>query len=119
MADEQSETKQQVLRDPSVRSNNFVSLYVNNTNCGYTRFDIQAVFSRTQLTMTDTPSIEEVAVVTMSPQHAKAFLQAFEGNLKSYEKQYGEIVLDPEKTEAQAEPETSPEKKPEPTKKSK
>jgi Protein of unknown function (DUF3467) len=92
MTDEQTEIEQD-SSDRYIRSNNFISLYVNNTNCGYTKFDIQMIFSKTQVTMTNLPTREEVAVVAMSPQHAKALLKALEATLKRYEKNYGEIIL--------------------------
>ncbi len=41
------------------------------------------------------PKARVLARIVMTPQHAKMFLQALQENIARYEKQYGEIKVDP------------------------
>lgn len=83
------------------RSENFRNFYINNTRFGYTKWDIQMLCSQVSVTMDASGSpIEEIALITMSPSHAKAVLKALESNIKIYEEEYGEIVLPPEEEKA-------------------
>ena len=75
---------------------NFVSLYVNNTNFGHTKFDFQISFNRVDISRDEnTKFIEEQAIVTMTPEYAKALLMDFTRVLKNYEDEFGEIVFRP------------------------
>jgi hypothetical protein len=81
-----------------VRSEDFVNLYINNTRFGYSKFDIQMICARSTVSLDLSQSkIEEMAVIIMSPQHAKAMLIAMENNIRVYEAQHGEIKLPEER----------------------
>ncbi len=76
------------------RANDFISLYVNNTQFGYTRFDFQIVFGRVEITRDeDYNYVQEKAVVTMTPEYAKAFLTDFAKVLMEYESKHGVIEV--------------------------
>lgn len=82
------------------RSPEFVSLYINNTRFGYSKWDIQMLCGRISVTtVPDITPVEELAVISMSPQHAKAVLKALEGNIKIYEEVHGEIIMPKDGTE--------------------
>lgn len=79
------------------RSENFKTFYVNNTRFGYTKWDIQMLCSQVSVTLDVKGSpVEEVALITMSPAHAKAVYKALGENIKIYEDEYGEIPVPPE-----------------------
>jgi hypothetical protein len=40
----------------------------------------------------DCPPVEELALITMSPEHAKAVLKALQTSLESYEEDHGKIA---------------------------
>ncbi len=83
-------------REEFKKSPNFVSLYVNSTNFGHTKFDFQISLNRVDISRdTDKKFIEEQAIVTMTPEYAKALLMDFARVLKNYEDEFGEIVLRP------------------------
>ena len=83
---------------PPKRSENFMNLYINNTRFAYTKRDIQMLCSRISVTMEEEGSpVEEVAIITMTPAHAKAVMRALEANIKIYEEEYGEIAMSPDK----------------------
>jgi len=78
------------------KSPNFVSLYVNSTNFGHTKFDFQIAFGQSDISRDENSEyIEELAIVTMTPEYAKALLMDFARVLQDYEKEFGEIVLRP------------------------
>ncbi len=82
------------LVDDVSRSPEFVSLYINNTRFGFSKWDIQMICGRVSVTtVKNQKAVEELAVIAMSPQHAKAVLNALEGNIKIYEEEYGEIIM--------------------------
>lgn len=79
------------------RSEQFTNIYINNTRFAYTKYDVQMLCAQISITMEDGGSpVEEVALITMSPGHAKAVLHALAANIKLFETEYGEIVLPPE-----------------------
>jgi hypothetical protein len=76
------------------RSPNFTIIYTNNVNFAFTGVDVQMICSRTIASMDEnTEAVEEVATIIMTPQHAKAVLHALQGNLQTYESNYGEIKM--------------------------
>lgn len=92
--------KEVVTIDKPTRSEDFVNLFVNNVRFGYTKFDIQMICARSTVSLDPINSgIEEIAVITFTPAHAKAVLQALENNLKIYEDQYGEIIMPDDREE--------------------
>lgn len=79
------------------KAGDFVSLYVNNTTFGYTRFDFQILFGRVEVSRdTEYDYTQETATITMTPEYAKAFLVDFARVLKEYEAKHGEIGERPE-----------------------
>jgi hypothetical protein len=95
-----SETKTKTYEDLARRefrkSPDFASLYVNSTTFGHTKFDFQIVFGRTDVSRDkNSEYTEELAVVAMTPEYAKALFLDFGKVLENYEKEYGEIVLRP------------------------
>lgn len=81
------------------RTDDFVSLYVNNTQFGYTRFDFQIMFGRVEISRDNNYNqIQETAVVTMTPEYAKALLTDFAKVLMQYEQAHGEIKIRPDVT---------------------
>ena len=98
----QSIDKEQLVFDPQdvKRASDFVSLYINSTRFGYTKWDVQMICGRITVTMDKTQNpIEELAVIAMSPEHAKAVLIALTVNIKSYEDEHGEIIIPKDKPE--------------------
>ena len=80
-------------KDDFKRSDDFVSLYVNSTQFGFTRWDFQIMFGRVEVSRDPTESYsKEVAVVTMTPEYAKALLVDFTKVISEFEGQYGTIV---------------------------
>lgn len=78
------------------QSPNFVSLYVNTTGFGHTRFDFQISLGRIDVSRDKTHDfVEELAVLTMTPEFAKALLIDYQRNMEQYEAEFGEIVLRP------------------------
>jgi hypothetical protein len=83
------------------RPPSFVSLYINNTRFGFTKWDFQMICGRVSITTDKTQSpIEELAVIAMSPQHAKAVFNAFKQSLEGYEAEHGEIIISESKPPA-------------------
>ena len=84
----------------AVRSPDFVSLYINNTRFGFSKWDIQMICGRVSVTaIQNLNPVEELAVIAMSPQHAKAVLKALEKNIEIYEAEHGEIIIPKDKPE--------------------
>lgn len=78
------------------KSPNFVSLYVNSTSFGHTKFDFQIVFGQSDISRDkNSEFIEELAVVIMTPEYAKALYLDYGRIVENYEKEFGEIVLRP------------------------
>ncbi len=52
------------------------------------------ICSRTIASMDENVTdIEEIATIIMTPQHAKAVLNALQGNIRAYEEVHGEIKM--------------------------
>jgi hypothetical protein len=91
------------------RADDFVSLYVNNVQFGYTRFDFQIMLGRVEISRDENHNhVKETAVLTMTPEYAKAFLNDFSRVLADYEKQHGELKIRPDISESLKE--STPEK---------
>jgi hypothetical protein len=77
---------------PRRMSPNFVSLYVNQTEFAMTPWDLQIQMSNVHGEGSSLV-IEDVANLSMSPHHAKAFALALLTNVKAWEQSFGEIKL--------------------------
>lgn len=71
----------------------FARLYSNSVQMGLTPWDIQFTFGEVAGKDEEKNQIiiAELAKVTMSPQHAKAFLVVFTKHLKRWEEEHGTI----------------------------
>lgn len=69
-----------------------INLYVNQTEFAITPWDIQIQLGHVHGEGSGLV-IEQVATVTMSPQHAKAFAIALATNVREWEKSNSEIML--------------------------
>ncbi len=74
------------------RSEQYVSIYSNQIEIGFSPWDIQFSFMQVHGRTTDVVG-EELASVTMSPQHAKALIFPFLRTIIQYEEQHGIIQL--------------------------
>jgi hypothetical protein len=90
-----------ILREVA-RSPNFAVLYSNDTQIQVSPWDIRISFGLIEVP----PSLKslrlkivEVGEVRMSPQHAKKVLALLQQQVGIYEKNFGEIVLEPLKSE--------------------
>ena len=91
-----TETFQNLERREVRKSPDFTTLYVNSTNFGHTKFDFQIAFGRSNISRDkNSEYVEELAVVVMTPEYAKALYNDFGNVLENYEKLFGEIVLRP------------------------
>lgn len=79
------------------KSNSFISSYSNNTEVRSSFFDVQLIFGEVIGSDENSLQVEDKAVITMSPQHAKTFLGIFATNIKRYEERYGPIKMLQEK----------------------
>jgi hypothetical protein len=80
---------------PLRRSPTFVSIYANNVNFVTTPWDFELLFGQT---VPEDPSNIHIAVqamVTVSPQMAKALATSLIQNVRAYEQQFGEIRYTP------------------------
>lgn len=80
------------------RATDFHSIYVNNIQFGFTRFDFQMVFSQVEISR-DTEyenTIKETVCATMAAGYAKALLADLTAVLDKYESKYGEILIPPD-----------------------
>ncbi len=97
MANTKEQVKEEVVNIEELRitrSPQFVSLYINNTQFAYTKWDIQMVCGRVTVTLDRSQNpLEEIASIAMSPVHAKAVLLALQANITSYEAEHGEIIM--------------------------
>jgi hypothetical protein len=74
-------------------ADDFVSIYSNSVRLMIGLWDFRFNFGEVTDATAELLKVSEKVRITMSPQHAKVFLQVFEKNLKRYEKKFGEIKL--------------------------
>jgi hypothetical protein len=79
-------------------SENFVRLYANSAQVEVTLWDFRVVFGDTRKIDDGKLLVENSAVITMSPQHAKVFAALLSKNVLDYEKQVGEIKIPEERS---------------------
>lgn len=89
---------QQVTKAPD-----FKNLYSNNVQLTATPFDIVFIFGENQALKDNFLIVEQLAKVTMSPQHAKVFSQLLADNIAKWEQTFGPIVV-PKPPEAERRP---------------
>jgi len=88
------------------RSNTFLSMYANSTQIRTTPWDIQLIFGEIFSVEPQKVVIENQLAVTLSPQQAKALVNALLGQVQAYESQFGEIRYTPlpQKSDATPDP---------------
>lgn len=95
-SDDEKNASQQPSREvESRRSDTFLSLYANSVNIRLTPWDVQLIFGEILEADERKLVIENHLAVTLSPQHAKALLNALSGQVQAYERQFGEIRYTP------------------------
>lgn len=75
------------------RGPDFVHFYANNVEVAMSNWDIQIVLGEVVVDQDKKLAVQEKAVVVMSPQHAKAFLNILLGNVAAFEKQFGVVTV--------------------------
>ncbi len=94
------ETAQKLDRTLVKRSSDFVTQYINNTQFGYSNWDVQMACGRVEISRDGEHNyIDEVVLLIMTPEHAKAMLNALKANLEGFEKEHGEIIMRTPKSE--------------------
>lgn len=85
--------------DKVVRRDDAFKAYINSTQFGFTKWDVQMICGIVTISKDPTHNYaEELGVITMSPTHAKAVLGILEANLKAYERDHGPIIMPTEQT---------------------
>lgn len=69
-------------------------VYVNSAQVRLSPYDIQMLFGQAgELTDKGEVSVSNIVNITMSPQHAKAFVKLLSQQVESYERLVGPIIL--------------------------
>lgn len=76
-----------------VRSKDYISVYANFAQCGFTAWDIRINFGLVGTSETGEPTMTEEVAVMVSPAMAKALVSVLNGNVKAYEQINGPIQL--------------------------
>ncbi len=76
-----------------IKSANYVSVYSNYAQAGYTPWDLRITFSETKEVGNDKVVFDDLVTVTLNPALALALVQVIQGNLQGYEAQYGKIKV--------------------------
>jgi hypothetical protein len=92
LADPQEEGVQRATSAKVVRPENFVTLYANHVRIMLTRWDFFLQFGQIQDAQGSELLLLEQIGIYMSPQHAKAYRDLLDKQVKKYEKQYGAIA---------------------------
>jgi len=71
------------------------SYYANSSMITHSNWDFQLMFGKFRLKEERHVVETYEKIIYMSPQQAKAFLNALSENVSKYEKNFGEIVLSP------------------------
>jgi hypothetical protein len=84
-----------ILEPPHRRSDKFVTLYTNTAGIGASTYDLQLIFGHViSMHPKDEafpPPVEDLAVVVMAWEHAKAFASALNTAIEKFEKENGPI----------------------------
>lgn len=79
---------------PSLRvayAENFQSLYSNSVQTRVTPWDVRMEFGELGIATGQELVVQQKVAVTMSPTHAKAFMEVLQRELHNYEEQFGTI----------------------------
>ena len=75
------------------RGEDFVRFYANSVEIGISNWDVQIAFGEVIVADDRKVALQEKAIIVMSPQHAKAFLNVLLSNVALFEKQFGVIKV--------------------------
>jgi len=77
-----------------VRRDDAFTAYINHTQMGFTRWDMQMIVSRAAVSQDKGHQyVEELGVLIMTPAHAKAVLEVLRANVEAYEAEHGAIEI--------------------------
>jgi hypothetical protein len=77
----------------NIKVPDFRSVYANNTAFNTSTFDFSMTFGEISGIQEGRLTVEQHTKVTMSPIHAKVFLQVLAQQISQFEQQFGEIKL--------------------------
>lgn len=97
MADETA-AQQGQAQVPRVRDQQYREIYANNTNIGMGPFDVSFTFQKTTEISPGQLGLVDQAVVTVSPQHFKAFVRSANEALAAYEQAFGVLTISEQDT---------------------
>jgi len=87
----------------NTRPDSFVNFYSNNVRVEVSPWDIKFIFGEVEKAEVSADGrsisklyVEDRARISMSPEHAKAFLNVLQKNIEQFEKQVGPIPTLPE-----------------------
>ncbi len=72
---------------------NYVSVYSNYAQAGYTPWDLRITFSETRDIGQDKIILDDLVTITINPALALALVKVIQSNLQGYEEQYGKIKV--------------------------
>lgn len=78
---------------PRRRRETFISAYSNQAQVQSAPFDFRLLFGEVVTDQAGKLSIEEIAAISLSPQHAKTLLYLLARNIKLWEQRWGEIQI--------------------------
>ena len=99
---------------PEESKRSMPAIYANQIQVGFTPWDIQMMFRNVYIVDTGKTTIENVATIIMSPQHAKVMTQILIQHIMDYERQHGVITLNLGQSEDDEQGEAEVEEKPKP-----
>jgi hypothetical protein len=76
-----------------IESETAFNVYVNNTELGFTPWDIRFRFREIMDSQGTQPVIKNHGLVVMAPAHAKALAETLQNTIATYEEKFGEIDL--------------------------
>ena len=74
-----------------IQSENYQSIYSNNTQLQMSAFDVRLIFGEAATVSGESQQIEQKVAVVLSLHHAKVFSQVLAKNITEYERQIGEL----------------------------
>ena len=95
MADITVTKKEDLSTVKIVRSDNFVSTYINNARIGLSKWDIGLIVGHLESTPDGVPTSVEAVFLQMTPAYARALGDDLLSTVKQYESLYGEVGRPP------------------------
>ena len=95
MADLPTRKKDDLVDVKFVRSNDFISKYINNARIGVSKWDINLIIGHLETSGDGTPVSIESLFLQMTPAYARALGDDLHTAVKQYEAMYGEVGRPP------------------------